>query len=187
VNPDSRQPVDATDRADDIDTLLSELSGDDELARYRAVQRLVALGRAASPALARALTSGPDELRWRAALALAKIADPATTPNLLRALEDGDIGVRWLAAEALSAIGIPALVPLLEGLIDRADSVRFREGVTHVLLGHVGGPYAPAVRHVLRALDGQAAEVAAPVAAYEMLQRIPGKTPGAQSSPASSA
>jgi HEAT repeat protein len=187
VSSNAKQHAKETDRAAAIETLISELSSDDDATRSRAVHHLVALGRNASPALTRALAAERVGLRWRAAWALGKIADPATTPDLLRALEDEDIGVRWLAAEALSSIGTAALAPLLERLIHRADSVLFREGATHVLLSHADGPLAPAVHRVLRALDHSASEVAAPVAAYKLLAEVHGSAPDARSSAPSSA
>jgi HEAT repeat protein len=187
VRPNAEQNAKETDHAAEIEALISELSCDDDAARSHAMSHLVALGRDASPALTRALAAERVGLRWRAAWALGKIADPATTPDLLRALEDEDIGVRWLAAEALSSIGAPALAPLLERLIHRADSVLFREGTTHVLLSHADGPLAQAVRRVLRALDHPASEVAAPVAAYEMLEEVHDRARDARPSASSSA
>lgn len=163
----------------EIGGLISDLSRKDYAARSRAVRHLASLGDEASPALVRALASEDEEVRWQALLALRSIADPATIPALLDALEDYDIGVRWLASDALGAIGVPALAPMLDRLIHRADSVLYREGVTHVLYGLAESSLDPILGPVIRALDQPAAETMAPVAASDALKELKQRNGGA--------
>lgn len=172
MESDRTEHANQADRTAEIDGLIADLVRRDHSVRTRAIHHLVSLGHVASTALVHALDSDDVEVRWQAALALRRIADPVTSPALIEALEDEDIGVRWLAAEALSAIGPTVLAPLLERLIHNADSVLFREGARHVLLGHSDGRLGPILQPVLQALEHQAAETSAPVAAYHALKDL---------------
>lgn len=140
--------------------------------RQLARQRLVAMGKAATPALIDCLADPRKQVRWEAAKTLAKIADPAASGPLVAALEDEDGDVRWLAAVALVAIGRQALRPLLEALIDNPDSDHLRRGGHHVCheLARTGA--YPLVQPVLEAIETPEPRTAVPPAAYKALHDL---------------
>ena len=115
-----------------METLINTLSSRKDKAREGARHTLVAMGKAAVPALIEALKNKNALMRWEAAKALEEIGDPETAPVLVKALENDDFDVRWLAAEGLIKMNIKGLKPLLEALELRGDSVLLREGAHHV-------------------------------------------------------
>jgi hypothetical protein len=101
--------------------------------RADAREKIVALGKAALPALLAALEDPSDHVRWQAAKALNELHEPETAPDLVRAMEDDDFGVRWLAAGGLAGMGTDCLDALLRGLMADFPSPRMREIGLHVL------------------------------------------------------
>ncbi len=136
-----------------VETLISNLSSDNDGARVRARYALVAMGSAALPSLIKALTSREYLTRWEAAKALGEIGDPEAAPALVRALEDEDFDVRWLAAEGLTQMGIKGLKPLLEALRDRGGSELLLEGAHHVFHDLTKGALRKTLTPVLAALE----------------------------------
>jgi HEAT repeat protein len=138
-----------------ISDLINILSGKDSRARGRARDQLVEIGRPAVPELRPLLLDKRTYVRWEAAKAMSDIADPGTAPDLVELLGDNDPGIRWMAAEGLIRLEQAGLRPLLEALLERADSVRLREGADHVLKVLARNEVLPAeVGPVLEALHG---------------------------------
>jgi hypothetical protein len=125
--------------------------------RGEAREQLLALERAAIPALLSALTDPSGGVRWQAAKALSQIHDPDTATDLMNAMEDDDFGVRWLAAEGLIAMGRASLEAVLQGLISCFGSIRMREGAHHVLHAMVdNGLHDETLEKLLTAMQGYA-------------------------------
>jgi hypothetical protein len=109
--------------------------------------------------------------RWEAAKALSEIQASSSAPALVAALEDNNSGVRWLAVKGLIGIGRTALRPLLEALIQRAGSIRLREGAHHVLHGMKElGMLRKSELEVYRALRDPAPDIEVPWAAEQALK-----------------
>ena len=126
-----------TDKMDEklatIDSLIADLSNKNGLARQRARQSLVAIGKPAVGALLKALEHSNFQVRWEAAKAIGEIGDPTAAPALVKALEDEDSGIRWLAGDGLIGMGRDGLGPLLQALTACSDAVWLQEGAHHVL------------------------------------------------------
>ena len=101
--------------------------------RQVAREKLVALGREATPVLIQLLDDSEPKVRWEAALALKELADPSSVEALVKALKDENGDVRWVAAEGLAAIGEESLRPMLESLRQDADSFELRDSA-HVAI-----------------------------------------------------
>lgn len=157
-----------------IPALIAVLSSNDGLARQRARESLVDIGRPAVAPLMEALAA-PDSnyrLRWEAAKALSELEDPETAPVLVTALEDDRFGVRWLAAEGLISLGRDGLAPLLKALVQRSDSAVLREGAHHVLRMLNEGDLHAQMEPVLAALEDIEPIVEVPVAAHAALYAL---------------
>jgi len=155
--------------------MMAILAGDDSLARQRARESLVDIGKPAVAPLMEALESPESNfhLRWEAAKALSELEDPAAAPVLIKALEDDDnFSVRWLAAEGLIALGRDGLAPLLETLVQRSDSASLREGAHHVLRMLNEGSLHSQVAPVLAALEDIQPILEVPVAAHAALDAL---------------
>jgi HEAT repeat protein len=169
----TRNSYERTRRQDHvIDSLMRDLASRDGSVRQRARRKLVILGNAAAPALAKGLEARSSQVRWESAKALLDIADPRAAHALISSLEDDDAGTRWIAAEALIALGLDALVPLLRRLVDQADSLYVCEGAHHVLHELAVGPWRRILYPVLTALEGSAPEDVVPVVAGEALEEL---------------
>jgi hypothetical protein len=154
-------PVEAsrpTPRVDpEVLRLASAVGEGDPGSRWRAAQRLGALGpsaAAAVPALTAALGDGSAEVRWRAAEALGLIGPPSrdAVPALAQALGDSDPLVSAEAAKALGLLGRAAAsaVPrLAEGLRSRDTAYR-REAAK--ALARMGPAAEPALGALVEAL-----------------------------------
>ena len=156
-----------------IPELIAALASPSPVARRKAREALVALGKPAVPSLIQLLPHRKPHVRWEAAKALSGIADPIAASALVNALNDRDGDVRWLAAEGLAALGRDALQPLLTALIERADSDWLCEGahhVCHVLVRKRG--LGPILRPLLAALEQSEPEAASPLAAYTALSQL---------------
>ena len=156
-----------------ISELIAALASPSPVARRKAREALVALGKPAVPSLIQLLSHRKPHVRWEAAKALGGIADPIAAFALVNALKDRDGDVRWLAAEGLAALGRDALPPLLAALIDPSNSDWLCEGahhVCHVLVRKRG--LGPILRPLLAALEQTEPKVASPLAAYTALSRL---------------
>lgn len=155
-----------------INDLMTTLASKDGLARQRAREFLIEVGKPAVPALMEALTSPNQQLRWEAAKALSEIGDPRSAPALVTASEDNDPGIRWMAAEGLIKIGRPGLAPLLEALVEHSNSVRLRQGAHRVVGALAKGNLYPQLRPVLMALESTQPVVDVPQAAQNALETL---------------
>jgi hypothetical protein len=156
-----------------ISELIAALASPSPVARRKAREALVALGKPAVPSLIQLLSHRKPHVRWEAAKTLGGIADPIAAFALVNALKDRDGDVRWLAAEGLAALGRDALPPLLAALIDPSNSDWLCEGahhVCHVLVRKRG--LGPILRPLLAALEQTEPKVASPLAAYTALSRL---------------
>ena len=156
-----------------IPELIAALASPSPVARRKAREALVALGKPAVPSLIQLLSHRKPHVRWEAAKAIGGIADPIAAFALVNALKDRDGDVRWLAAEGLATLGRDALPPLLAALIDPSNSDWLREGahhVCHVLVRKRG--LGPILRPLLAALEQTEPKVASPLAAYTALSRL---------------
>jgi len=156
-----------------ISELSAALASPSPVARRKAREALVALGKPAVPSLIQLLSHRKPHVRWEAAKAIGGIADPIAAFALVNALEDRDGDVRWLAAEGLAALSRDALPPLLAALIDPSNSDWLCEGahhVCHVLVRKRG--LGPILRPLLAALEQTEPKVASPLAAYTALSRL---------------
>jgi HEAT repeat protein len=157
-----------------IETLINTLSSRKDKAREGARHTLVAMGKAAVPALIEALKNKNALMRWEAAKALEEIGDPETAPVLVKALENDDFDVRWLAAEGLIKMNIKGLKPLLEALELRGDSVLLREGAHHVFHDLAKGGLRKYLVPVLASLEAlEIGEEVPWVARHELAVEVP--------------
>jgi hypothetical protein len=156
-----------------IPELVSALASPSPVARTKAREALVAVGKPAVPSLIQLLSHRKPHVRWEAAKAIGSIADPIAAFALVNVLEDRDGDVRWLAAEGLATLGRDALPPLLAALIEQADSDWLCEGahhVCHVLVRKRG--LGPILRPLLAALEQSQPEASSPLAAYTALLKL---------------
>jgi HEAT repeat protein len=156
---------------EDVPALVRSLAGPDGLLRKQARRCLIRRGDEAVDALVEALRDPSALMRTEAAEALLYIASPRAATALVAALEDKEFGVRWLAAEALISLRCEGVVPLLKGLIDRADSLWFRQAAHHVLSDHYCDRMRSDLLPVLEALSARDAQDTAPVAAGQVLRQ----------------
>ena len=156
-----------------IPELIAALASPSPVARRKAREALMALGKPAVPSLIQLLSHRKPHVRWEAAKALGGIADPIAALALVNALKDRDGDVRWLAAEGLATLGRDALPPLLAALIDPSNSDWLREGahhVCHVLVRKRG--LGSILRPLLAALEQSEPETASPLAAYNAQSKL---------------
>ena len=112
--------------ADQFDTLVKALKGDDPVARAQAATALGKLGNssAVEPLIA-ALQDHAGAVRGAAANGLGKLADSRAVAPLIALLQDPDAKVRALAARALGRLGDNrALAPLQQLAQDADQTVR---------------------------------------------------------------
>lgn len=100
----------------DLDVLVRDLASANGVARSRAREALVAIGRAAVPRLMSAFREGGKTRQWEAAKSLVDIGDPQAAGVFVAALENPDDGVRWIGAEGIAALGRAGLPELLRAL-----------------------------------------------------------------------
>ncbi|RME89287.1 MAG: HEAT repeat domain-containing protein [Anaerolineae bacterium] len=166
-------------RAQDLDTLLADLTSGDDARAEAAVPALVALGETAFPALRRLLASEDADHRWWAVRVLSQhpsppvewiaraLEDPSADvrqcaalglcahpseeniPALIRALSDADSMVSDLAARALASIGEAAVPALLE-VLEKAPQLARINAMR--ALSEIADPRA--IPAMMKALDG---------------------------------
>jgi len=135
--------------------LLTELAGDDGMARLRARETLAVIGEPALESLVELLDSAEPRLRWEASKALGEIPEPAAIPGLVALLADRRSEIGWLAAVALIRLGTRSVPPVLVALTQNAGSKPFRKASHHVLndLAARNGVLLGIVKPVLDVLD----------------------------------
>jgi HEAT repeat protein len=134
--------------------LVEQLASADFNLRARALAGLVALGRAATPALLPLLVDSDARLRALAAQALAEIGDPDNAEAFALALRDPDAQVRGRAAQGLARIGDPrAIAALIQTLHDLPDVLHDPATLATHLLMHYGAAALPHVVPLLQSPD----------------------------------
>ncbi len=114
-------PSGSTPRAivSELETLISELSSEDEARAARALSPIPQHGEPALEFLLNLLDSPEPEQRWWAIMALSSIDDPRANKALIESLSDEDATVRQCAAAGLRQHPVPDAVPrLIETLGD---------------------------------------------------------------------
>jgi uncharacterized protein (DUF302 family) len=136
-----------------IQSLIMNLSSNDEILRIHSRESLVKIGKPAIPQLVEALMRGSHWLRWEAAKALGEIGNPTAAPALVEALKDEEFDVQWLAAAGLIKMKAGGVEPLLHALMAEADLPRIRDGAHHVIRELIKGELKEYLTPVLSALE----------------------------------
>lgn len=155
-----------------INSLIEDLGIKDGLARIRARNALVTIGKKAIPVLEKALDNKDELERWEVAKVLGQIDAPEATRALISALEDKSIDVHWVAADGLIAIGRPALAPLLHKLLEKPDSPELLDIIHYILHSIRGADIKEIIQPVLKALKGNEAILEVPIAAEAALESL---------------
>ena len=137
-----------------IQSLVTNLSSNDDIIRIHSRESLEKIGKPAVPQLVEALKRGSHWVRWEAAKALGQISDATAAPALVEALKDEEFDVRWLAAEGLIRMKRGGVEPLLHALMAQADLSRLREGAHHVIRELIKGELKEYLTPVLQAIEG---------------------------------
>jgi uncharacterized protein (DUF302 family) len=137
-----------------IQSLITNLSSNDDIIRIHSRESLVKIGKPAVPQIVEALKRGSHWVRWEAAKALGEISDATAAPALVEALKDEEFDVRWLAAEGLIKMERGGVEPLLHALMAQADLSRLREGAHHVIRELIKGELKEYLTPVLQAIEG---------------------------------
>jgi len=115
-----------------INVTVNEMPGTSDLTR---------LGRAATPALAKALLNNMnDGVRGVCAAVLGEIRDPSAAEALVLALEDASPAVRYNAVSALGKIGGSSSVDRIMGLVTNPEEENWVKGAAIHTLGRIGDP-----------------------------------------------
>lgn len=168
---DDVQPEDAS-----VDLLLRNLSHSEGQVRERARKELAERGPDVIDDLAPYTRSPNERERWEAAKTLGQIRDPGAARLLAEAMDDDRFDVHWIATEGLIHLGDRSVAPVLHQLVERAHSVRIREGAERVL-GEVSRTVddedlSELVREVLEALHGFTPVEQIAEKAYETLRKL---------------
>jgi uncharacterized protein (DUF302 family) len=155
-----------------IQSLVTNLSSNDDIARVHSRESLVKIGKPAIPQLIEALKHGGHWLRWEAAKTLTQIGDPSAAPALVEALKDEEFDIRWLAAEGLLKIKKRGIEPLLHALMAQADLPRLLEGGHHVIRELVKTELKEYLTPVLSALEGMEPSLQVPWAARTAHEKL---------------
>ncbi len=126
-----------------IETLVSELTHEEDWRRMRATAACVAGGPRSVQALVDALRTGPTELKKEAAAMLARIKDPRAGVALVELLEHDEDGVRQAAAAALEQMAGVLDVDTARALVSLLPHAA--EGPTRQVLTHLIGAIPTAV------------------------------------------
>ena len=119
-----------------IETLITELTHEEDWRRMRATAACLAGGPKAVGGLIRALETGPAALKMEAAGMLARIKDPRSGVALVRLLSDEDLTVRKAGALALEQ-----MAGVLDDAAARAlaqDLQEFKEEQQQIVIGLLG-------------------------------------------------
>jgi HEAT repeat protein len=132
----------------DLQTLITQLTGDDEERAVVAADKITAMGTQAFPDLFILLDSSDPNRRWWALRVLSAVPNPEVPARLRDALKDPDYTVRQCAALGLSQQptidSIPALIETL------SDEDRLVARLSADALIAIGGP---AVQDLIVALE----------------------------------
>ena len=122
TTPDLCQPALNTMSKETIETLVSELTHEEDWRRMRATAACVAGGPRSVQALMDALRTGSTELKKEAAAMLARIKDPRAGVALVELLELDEGGVRQAAATALEQMAGVLDVDTARALVSSSKS-----------------------------------------------------------------
>jgi len=158
----------------DKESLIGMLSNENGVARGKARELLVALGKPAVNSLIQTLQHAKVvHVRWEGAKALGAVSDIRSIEPLINALSDSDTDVAWLAAEALVSFGIAAWPSLLQLLVDKgSDAVSLHKSLHHIFLNQKMDGLNDLLANLKKALEPGAVPESATVAAYEILKLI---------------
>ena len=147
-----------------IETLVSELTHEEEWRRMRATAACLAGGPVAVRALIRALETGDGPLRAEAAAMLARIKDPAAGMALVGSLKDSDEAVRKAGFAALEQMAGVLNGETAAGLVRQLYESQDEEVRTRVrrLLGVIPNAIAP-LCEMLKHPEAEAQETAATI------------------------
>ena len=149
---------------------ITTFEGDDGVARAKAREGLVALGKLAVPGLEAVLGHEDKQVRWEAAKSLQQIEHTRSIPGLVATLADRESDIRWIAAEGLKRYGIGAIAPILDALVRHGDLTGLRRGARHVLRDlEVSDETRKRLQPVIDAVDGPAPDEETPVEAKRAL------------------
>ncbi len=155
---------------------LAELASEDGVVRERARKALIAEGGyEIVHAQIGELTDPRRQVRWEAVMVLSGIADPVSALPLVHAMEDQDSDIAWIAAEGVAKLSDSGLAAVLSRLTNGSSSTQFCRLALHSLkLLRATCKNAEELDAVMHALDSLEPTLAAPVAAYEALQKLSG-------------
>lgn len=122
----------------DLQTLISDLTSDEEVRAVAAVDKISALGSDALPALFDLLNNPDPNKRWWAIRVLSAIPDPEVPSILRTALGDSDYTIRQCAALGLSQQPNPESIPDLISTLDDDDRLVARLAADALIA--IGGP-----------------------------------------------
>ena len=159
-----------------IDLLLRNLSHRDGQVRERSRKELAERGPDVIDDLAPLVRSPNERERWEAAKILGQIRDGRASRLLAEAMDDDRFDVHWIATEGLIHLGEKSISPVLHQLVERAHSVRIREGANRVLGEITRGleeeEKTELVREVLETLHGFHPVEEIAENAYEALRKL---------------
>ena len=110
----------------ELETLISDLSSEDEARAARALSQIPQHGEPALEFLLNLLASPDPDQRWWAVVALSSIDDPRADKALIESLSDEDPTVRQCAAAGLHQHPIPDAVPRLIEVLGDEDRLLAR-------------------------------------------------------------
>jgi len=110
----------------ELDTLISDLSSEDEARAARALSQIPQHGEPALEFLLNLLASPEPDQRWWAVMALSSIDDPRANKALIESLSDEDATVRQCAAAGLRQHPVPDAVPRLVEVLGDEDRLLAR-------------------------------------------------------------
>ena len=132
----------------EIETILEELSSEDEKRAEQAVSRLAELGGIALEALKTQLLHPQADQRWWAVRALANFPDREATRLLVSALGDQDLSVRHCAALALAGRADEDAIAALASTLSSPDTLLARLAANSLV--STGAEAVPALLEVLK-------------------------------------
>jgi HEAT repeat protein len=128
---DSREDTEFEDLP--IPTLVRKLSVADGGERERARKALVRRGTDVIDSLEPLIESSSVRERWEGTKTLAQLRKKEAAPLLARAMDDDRFDVHWVATEGLIYLGMKGVPAVFRALVEKAHSVRVRDGASRVL------------------------------------------------------
>ena len=157
-----------------LSTLIEDLESTSGVVREQARKALVARkDPGVVDELIGKLSDARHQVRWEAAKALADISDPVAAIPLVHAMHDEHTDIAWIAAEGVAGMGKQGLLAILSGLTHAHVSLEYYHAAHHALKCFRNcKKYREEIEIVLQALEVMEPKLAAPVAAYQALQKL---------------